>query len=81
MVGDAAHQMTSNLGHKENSIEIVVSLMNHSHALVKEKSNSTAVYLDTAFSRRQRQREAEVRKIVRLMGMYAYTLGYIWDLS
>jgi len=77
MVGDAAHQMTSNLGHEENPIEIVASLMNHSHALVKEKSNSRAVYLNTAFSRRQKQREAKVKKIIRFTGMYTCTLGYI----
>ena len=63
--------MTPNLGQGgNNSIESVASLINQLHALLKEKPNPTAAELEGAFARFQREREGQVRTIVRLTGSY-----------
>ncbi|KAK3303650.1 uncharacterized protein B0T15DRAFT_540893 [Chaetomium strumarium] len=71
IVGDAAHQMTPNLGQGgNNSVEDVASLINQLNALVKEKPNPTTAELEGAFARFQKERKGRVKFIAGITGRY-----------
>lgn len=71
IVGDAAHQMTPNLGlGGNNAIEDVASLVNQLHNLLREVSDPTTTELEGTFAKYQTERENRVKKTAGLTGRY-----------
>ncbi|KAM7208133.1 hypothetical protein V8F20_001413 [Naviculisporaceae sp. PSN 640] len=92
IVGDAAHQMTPNLGQGgNNAIEDVASLVNQLHGLLKIVPSPTPAELEAAFARYQDERENRVKKTAGLTGKYTqwtswrnwsgwFMLSWLWPL-